>query len=165
MNTEFTSYLQGQIIGYEGLHTEYLEEADVATTQLGRACNQSKAAHAWEQKCLVEEILAKYESLASVDNVPEWPVGVPAYEVEHVDTIEEEPAKQPETILEWLQTFPEPYRSQAIENYEKETDPHFLKWRKYKRQGAYDALNCAFRWNKSNGGLVYWKIFADTLQS
>jgi len=54
------------------------------------------------------------------------------------------------TIKQWLETLPEPYRSQALENWDGES-------RKVKSSSA--AIGSAFKWWKSPEGIKYWENF------
>jgi hypothetical protein len=56
------------------------------------------------------------------------------------------------TIKEWLETLPEPYRTQALENT-KDLAPNRLT--EY-TSSLPDALFCAFAWGKSPEGNEYW---------
>ena len=60
------------------------------------------------------------------------------------------------TILEWLEELPEPYRSQAIKNYDGEfKDAATLS----------DALAYAFSWYASPEKKDYWKDLHTKLKS
>lgn len=63
------------------------------------------------------------------------------------------------TILEGLALLPEPYRSQAIENY----DPVYISlWPDYASvSDSLEALNNAFSWSRSPQGDNYWRTFYD----
>lgn len=56
------------------------------------------------------------------------------------------------TVIEHFNTFPEPYKSQAIENAEK----HFLHTT---NKTACDALMQSFVWDKTKEGFEYWETF------
>ncbi len=62
------------------------------------------------------------------------------------------------TAREWFETFPEPYKSQAIAN---------LKWYKSRKYGsAADALGLAFPWSETHEGhegSEYWAQFHETI--
>jgi hypothetical protein len=56
------------------------------------------------------------------------------------------------TIKEWLETLPEPYRSQALKNgidMGKE------------RSSLFKAINSAFVWSNSKEGFDYWRMVAN----
>jgi hypothetical protein len=56
------------------------------------------------------------------------------------------------TVKEWLNELPEPYRSQAIENCDKECPEEFER-----RVGdAQSALCNSFTWDESPQGADYW---------
>lgn len=57
--------------------------------------------------------------------------------------------------IEFLKKLPEPYRSQAIENYEKETSLGYIKERKT-CSNISNSIICGFSWKKSNQGAEYW---------
>lgn len=61
------------------------------------------------------------------------------------------------TIREWFETFPEPYRTQAIEN----TRERSLNT---KAPSAIEALSLGFVWSSSQQGLGYWLKFESTLK-
>ena len=54
------------------------------------------------------------------------------------------------TIKEWLEELPEPYRSQALENAEKEKSLEGLE------PSLGQALLAGFRWSNTNQGHAYW---------
>ena len=56
------------------------------------------------------------------------------------------------TNIEHFSTFPEPYKSQAIENTEKT----FLSTT---NKTAKEALNGCFVWSTSKQGFEYWETF------
>jgi hypothetical protein len=66
------------------------------------------------------------------------------------------------TRLEWFAMFPEPYKTQAIENYEKDYDGFNGQSLFY---DAADALFHGFDWDKNlqNQGFDYWAKFQDKL--
>lgn len=61
------------------------------------------------------------------------------------------------TIKEWLSELPEPYRTQALDNYDSNFYPYntarFLS----------DALMYAFDWKLSPQGFEYWGLLFDIL--
>jgi hypothetical protein len=62
------------------------------------------------------------------------------------------------TVLEWYETFPEPYRSQAIENTSKEN---------LKLECLFEVLESSdytFWWLDSPQGKEYWNTFFDNLK-
>lgn len=60
------------------------------------------------------------------------------------------------TIREWFETFPEPYRTQALENLKKADGT-------IKERSAKDALLSGFHWPESSQGDEYWRKFITTL--
>jgi len=54
------------------------------------------------------------------------------------------------TAREWFETFPEPYRSQAIANCKYPNDLY---------ESASDALDYDFDWEDSPEGFDYWFLF------
>ncbi len=66
------------------------------------------------------------------------------------------------TRLSWFAMFPEPYRQQAIENYEEDYDGFNGQSLFY---DAADALFHGFDWDKNsqNQGFDYWAKFHDKL--
>lgn len=65
------------------------------------------------------------------------------------------------TRLEYLQTLPEPYRTQAIENAEKLNDDP-SKMLNEQSSNVRSALIHSFVWGKSEQGHAYWSIFYRT---
>lgn len=67
----------------------------------------------------------------------------------------------PRTRLSWFAMFPEPYRTQAIENYDEDCNG-------YNGQSLFDdaadALDRGFYWEKSLQGFDYWVKFHDKLE-
>ncbi len=64
------------------------------------------------------------------------------------------------TIKEHLETLPEPYRSQALENY----NPRFLgDDPPQKFEQVSEALIYAFDWTESPEGEEYWDKYQDSL--
>jgi len=63
------------------------------------------------------------------------------------------------TLREWFEMFPEPYRTQAIENTVALSGEKRLK---ETEQSAADAIECAFMWDETNEeteGEDYWYSF------
>lgn len=58
------------------------------------------------------------------------------------------------TAIEWFETFPEPYRRQAIANCLELT-------RKY--DNASDALGLSFSWEGSPQTYLYWQKFHEKI--
>jgi hypothetical protein len=65
--------------------------------------------------------------------------------------------KEPTTILEWLNTLEEPYRTQAINNLDKGLEDT-------KSDSIDDALSRAFVWEGSKEGNDYWSNLSDSLE-
>lgn len=66
------------------------------------------------------------------------------------------------TIREWLEELPEPYRSQALENF----DNYWTKEEQddlSKRISLSFAVLSAFAWDESKQGGDYWNKLYDTL--
>lgn len=63
------------------------------------------------------------------------------------------------TIREWLEELPEPYRSQALENFEAQK----TKDRLPTRQSMYWAIYGAFHWDDTPQKHDYWSKFQATL--
>jgi len=61
-----------------------------------------------------------------------------------------------QTIKQWFETLPEPYRSQAIEN----SLPGNLNSRV---DSLFIALSCGFKYRRSPQGFDYWKSFQDEI--
>jgi hypothetical protein len=61
------------------------------------------------------------------------------------------------TILEWYETFPEPYRSQAIANLKEQNPRGELDSVLYLTPSH--ALECGFRWKDSHEGRDHWYDF------
>lgn len=64
------------------------------------------------------------------------------------------------SITDWYQEFPEPYRTQALENYDPEYELH----------GEYDGTRadsviCGFDWGESRQGIDHWNEFHNILLS
>lgn len=57
------------------------------------------------------------------------------------------------TIKEWLETLPEPYRTEALENADKE-DLDSLEF------DLAQAIKAAFLWEYSTQGQAYWYLVA-----
>lgn len=51
------------------------------------------------------------------------------------------------TILEWYQELPEPYRTQAIENCDKNAEV----------KSMWEAISGGFFWESTEQGWKYWK--------
>lgn len=64
---------------------------------------------------------------------PEWPEGHPCW---------------------WFQQLPEPYRSQAIENFDEE---YFKAALTGELTTLQQAINCAFYWSETPQGREYWE--------
>jgi hypothetical protein len=62
------------------------------------------------------------------------------------------------TLRQWFEMFPEPYRTQAIENTIALIGETQLE---QTAQSAADAIECAFNWHESSQGANYWKNFYD----
>ena len=58
------------------------------------------------------------------------------------------------TAKEWFSEFPEPYRTQALENLESQ-----------KFISASDALMFGFDWDENKGDSTYWETFYNQLLS
>ena len=58
------------------------------------------------------------------------------------------------TIIEYLNILPEPYKTQALENY----NTSFDRFNEYGSEGysLFEAINWAFQWDKSPEGHDYW---------
>lgn len=69
------------------------------------------------------------------------------------------PAPVGKTILEWLNEFPEPYRSQALANAAK-ADLLCVK-----ADTQADAISMAFDWNSSPEGGKYWSWLCGRLKT
>lgn len=78
-----------------------------------------------EGRTMIESFIQKHLT------EPEWPEGHPCW---------------------WFQQLPEPYRSQAIENFDEEFSPS-------KVDSILDAISCSFIWSKTPQGRVYWDDF------
>lgn len=59
------------------------------------------------------------------------------------------------TAREWFETFPEPYRSQAMKNARDLKDTY---------DAAHKALSCEFVWDESPEGQDHWREFQFTLE-
>jgi hypothetical protein len=57
-------------------------------------------------------------------------------------------------ILEWFELLPEPYRSQAIENYNPEWEKKSVKG--INGNEVADSLDCGFQFEKTPQGFKYW---------
>jgi hypothetical protein len=64
------------------------------------------------------------------------------------------------TLRQWFEMFPEPYRTQAIENTIAMSGEESLK---VTAQSADDALALGFIWSGSPQGLKHWTKFCDQL--
>ena len=62
------------------------------------------------------------------------------------------------TIKQWLEELPEPYRTQALENYQD-----FFYQDEEPINYISDAINWAFRWESSKEGYDYWFNFWEKL--
>jgi hypothetical protein len=63
------------------------------------------------------------------------------------------------TILENLETLPEPYKSQAIFNFKDQ-------WEEFKPEpveNIKDALCSSFFWKSTKEGYHYWRLLHDSL--
>ena len=58
------------------------------------------------------------------------------------------------TIKQWLEELPEPYRTQALENY----DENYLN-KIIEIKDCLDALRFAFDWSNTSQGFNYWQSF------
>ena len=58
--------------------------------------------------------------------------------------------KMPETVKEWLETLPEPYRSQAIKNNNYSGNNRQVR-------ALADAIDSAFDWDITDEGQDYWE--------
>lgn len=65
------------------------------------------------------------------------------------------------TIREWFETFPEPYRSQALGITMKDRGQEYLN---DTTETAYEALDGAFTWGAQQQGQEYWQTFFNTLK-
>jgi len=63
------------------------------------------------------------------------------------------------TIREWLETLPEPYRSQALENTEE------YKLSEDKDDCLSEAIESAFTWKLTKQGLQYWINVFDSVEN
>lgn len=64
------------------------------------------------------------------------------------------------TIKKWLETLPEPYRSQALKNFENDHD--YKEYINESRSELSSALNWAFHWDQTPEGKEYWsKLYYD----
>jgi hypothetical protein len=67
------------------------------------------------------------------------------------------------TITQWLQTLPEPYRSQAL------NQPEALRFREYPHSQECDslneAINNAFLWKGTEQGQDYWLDIAERAET
>jgi len=75
---------------------------------------------------------------------------------EDFDLDEELPKPTPTTIAGWLNTLPEPYRTQAFDNVNEENTSIEV-------DNAAIALHTAFAWSRSPQGFDYWYDFHQTL--
>ncbi len=67
------------------------------------------------------------------------------------------------TIREWLEELPEPYRTQAINNYDLLGPyPPFIE-SPYDIETLWSAVLNAFDWSESKEGNHYWDEFHNTL--
>lgn len=64
------------------------------------------------------------------------------------------------TIKEWLETLPEPYRTEAIENATNEGSIRF----RTKHKSLSEALGSAFTWYFTLQGHDYWVDLYDKLE-
>ena len=69
---------------------------------------------------------------------------------------EDLPKPAPTTIAGWLNTLPEPYRTQALENMDEDGGD-------CEADNAVQAVNRAFWWGSSPEGYDYWNNFHQTL--
>lgn len=69
------------------------------------------------------------------------------------------------TIREWLEELPEPYRTQAIENYNNQECNFNLRFglKEQEHNSLKDALFSAFAWGHTEQGYEHWRFFHDTL--
>ena len=71
------------------------------------------------------------------------------------------------TIREWLEELPEPYRTQAIDNYENPECNMYKRgdWTEpeKKQESLVDAIYDAFIWLRTPEGFQYWVDFKNTL--
>ena len=68
----------------------------------------------------------------------------------------------PRTRLQWFAMFPQPYRQQAIENYQEDEDGKGINGQ-ILVDNAADALEDGFDWRDSPQGFDYWAKFHDKL--
>jgi hypothetical protein len=66
------------------------------------------------------------------------------------------------TAREWFETFPEPYRSQAL-HYLNIAPRNSLE--SYLYADAINALESSFFWNETNQGYTYWDDFCKKLEN
>lgn len=64
-------------------------------------------------------------------------------------------------VVEFLEELEEPYRSQALKNFE---DQRTLDEDEYLDVNAYEALHGAFHWGATPEGHDYWNDFSKTLE-
>lgn len=67
-----------------------------------------------------------------------------------------------ETITQWLETLPEPYRTEALENFDPThiVDPHELDIAK---SSLSNAVLFGFDWSETRQGISYWDSFHSEL--
>lgn len=57
------------------------------------------------------------------------------------------------TVRQWLEQIEEPYRTKALTNMHKCNGNHVAD---LQQSTISDALMCAFSWENSNEGFIYW---------
>ena len=62
-----------------------------------------------------------------------------------------------EQLISYLNTLPEPYKTQAIDNYDE------TLYKGNNIRNLNHALNWAFEWRNSPQGFKYWSDFTDSL--
>ncbi len=67
------------------------------------------------------------------------------------------------TVSEYLETFPEPYRTQAINNFNGNRNDTFWIGKNKECANVKEALGSAFSWNYSKEGDDYWSNFYNSL--
>lgn len=76
-----------------------------------------------------------------------------------IDKIAEAHLKQCEIIYDYYNKFPDPYKTQALNNLKHTT----LKIEKYNIHNIKDSLHYGFDWYKSKEGTYYWYNFYKSL--
>lgn len=67
------------------------------------------------------------------------------------------------TKKEWIETFPEPYKTQAMKNTEDQDQTRMFSFEKEKLPIAAIALSFAFQWSETPEGHQYWEDFYNEL--